>query len=94
MKARAPKEGKKTAAISPYDRNVPEARVIDDLGDESQGRDPPCIGDLLQHTCKGRFFINNDLNWNQTYQSLDFMSKQSAINSRCLSVEACVNLHQ
>ncbi|KAL1826391.1 hypothetical protein ACET3Z_004803 [Daucus carota] len=55
LKARAPKEGKKTAAISPYDRNVPEARVIDDLGDESQGRDPPCIGDLLQHTCKGVF---------------------------------------
>ncbi|KAL8091244.1 VAN3-binding protein [Apium graveolens] len=66
LKERASKDGNKVAAISPYDKNMTEARVFDALQNESEGRHPPCIGDLLQYTCKGIFrwkhvsiYINN-----------------------------------
>lgn len=61
LKERASKDGNKIAAISPYDKNMTEARVFDALHNESDERDPPCIGDLLQYTCKGKFFIKKGL---------------------------------
>lgn len=57
LKARIPKEGKKIAAISPYDKSMAEAHMVDAFHNAPEERDLPCIGDLLQHTHKGNFYI-------------------------------------
>ncbi|KAM7525555.1 hypothetical protein LguiA_015457 [Lonicera macranthoides] len=54
LKARLPKEAaKKNAAISPYDKGMAEAHMVAAFHSEAEEHNPPCIGDLLQYTCKG-----------------------------------------
>ncbi|GFS42257.1 formyltetrahydrofolate deformylase [Actinidia rufa] len=53
LKARFPKEAKKNAAISPCDKGMAEAQRVAPFHNEMEEQDPPCVGDLLQHTPKG-----------------------------------------
>ncbi|XP_059657584.1 VAN3-binding protein-like [Cornus florida] len=53
LKARLPKDVKKNAAISPYDKGTAEAPWASEFHKEMEGHDTPCIGELLQHTRKG-----------------------------------------
>lgn len=53
LKTRLPKEAKKNASISPYDKGMTESQRIAAFHSEIEDQDPPCIGDLLQHTQKG-----------------------------------------
>ncbi|KAF7126715.1 hypothetical protein RHSIM_Rhsim11G0023800 [Rhododendron simsii] len=53
LKARLPKEAKKNAAISPYDKGMAESHRVPNFYSEIEEQDPPFIGDLLQHTRKG-----------------------------------------
>ncbi|KAI8530604.1 hypothetical protein RHMOL_Rhmol11G0072100 [Rhododendron molle] len=53
LKARLPKEAKKDAAISPYDKGMAESHRVANFYSEIEEQDPPFIGDLLQHTQKG-----------------------------------------
>ncbi|KAK3039495.1 hypothetical protein RJ639_028077 [Escallonia herrerae] len=53
LRARQPKDAKKNAAISPCDKGMAEAQMLAAFHTETEERDPPCIGDLLQHTRKG-----------------------------------------
>lgn len=56
LKARLPKEAaKKNAAISPYDKGMAEAHMVAAFHSEAEEHNPPCIGDLLQYTRKGKF---------------------------------------
>ncbi|KAI4327140.1 hypothetical protein L6164_019637 [Bauhinia variegata] len=57
LKARLPKEAKKNASISPYDRGVTETHWLPSLESQTWEQYPPCVGDLLQLTRKG------DLRW-------------------------------
>ncbi|KAG4156258.1 hypothetical protein ERO13_D03G163300v2 [Gossypium hirsutum] len=49
LKARIPKEAKKNSAISPY----AETQWSDALHTQMKDQNPPCQGELLQHTRKG-----------------------------------------
>lgn len=51
LKARIPKEAKKNSAISPY----AETQWSDALHTQTKDQNPPCQGELLQHTRKGNF---------------------------------------
>ncbi|KAF5734908.1 hypothetical protein HS088_TW15G00405 [Tripterygium wilfordii] len=53
MKARLPKEARKNAAISPYDKGMPETQQVTAFHGYSQEQSSPFVGDLLQHTRKG-----------------------------------------
>ncbi|GAB4835001.1 hypothetical protein Ancab_033268 [Ancistrocladus abbreviatus] len=55
LRARLPKEARRIAAISPYDRSVSEVHnVHDDLfHSETEDQKPPCVGELLLHSGKG-----------------------------------------
>ncbi|XP_038990527.1 VAN3-binding protein-like isoform X2 [Hibiscus syriacus] len=55
LKARLPKEAKKNAAISPYERSLIETHwAAAAAGFHAQmDQNPPCQGELLQHTRKG-----------------------------------------
>lgn len=53
LKARLPKEAKKNASISPYDKGITETHWIPAFDSQMWERPPPCVGDLLQLTRKG-----------------------------------------
>ncbi|KAK5813121.1 hypothetical protein F383_13111 [Gossypium arboreum] len=53
VRARLPKEAKKNAAISPYERTMTEAYWSPDFLTQTKEPNPPCEGELLQHTRKG-----------------------------------------
>ncbi|KAK8614053.1 hypothetical protein V6N13_122429 [Hibiscus sabdariffa] len=53
LKARLPKEAKKNAAISPYERAMTEDHWSADFLTQMREPNPPCEGELLQHTRKG-----------------------------------------
>ncbi|KAI9076560.1 hypothetical protein K1719_041546 [Acacia pycnantha] len=53
LKARLPKEAKKNASISPYDRGIPETHLFPAFDSPVWERPPPCVGDLLLLTRKG-----------------------------------------
>ncbi|PKI39784.1 hypothetical protein CRG98_039829 [Punica granatum] len=62
LKVRRPKEARKNATISPYDRGIAEAHVAADATSfHGTGREDglPCEGELLQHTQKGVFQWKN-----------------------------------
>ncbi|KAJ1383670.1 Pleckstrin-like, plant [Sesbania bispinosa] len=52
LRARLPKEAKKNASISPYDRAVAESLWLPAIEGQVWDRQPPCVGDLLQLTEK------------------------------------------
>ncbi|KAF2299070.1 hypothetical protein GH714_030385 [Hevea brasiliensis] len=52
LKARLPKEARKNAAISPYDRGIAETHWGSaNIGEVAE--QAPCVGEVLQHTRKG-----------------------------------------
>ncbi|XAR70471.1 hypothetical protein NMG60_11027325 [Bertholletia excelsa] len=56
LRARFPKEAKKNASISPYEKVMtatPEAQKFVPVQSEMEEEDPQCKGDLFQHTEKG-----------------------------------------
>lgn len=54
LKARLPKETRRNAAISPYDKGMAETHWISGYSDEAEAHGPPpCDGDLQQYTRKG-----------------------------------------
>lgn len=53
LKARLPKEAKKNAAISPYDRSMTETKWVAAFHGHMIEQSPPFVGDLLQLTQKG-----------------------------------------
>ncbi|GMI63980.1 FORKED-LIKE5 [Hibiscus trionum] len=53
LKARLPKEAKKNAAISPYERSLTETHWAAGFHAQMKDLNPPCQGELLQHTRKG-----------------------------------------
>ncbi|XVE65106.1 hypothetical protein DITRI_Ditri07aG0155000 [Diplodiscus trichospermus] len=53
LKARLPKEAKKNAAITPCERNMTDARWSVAFHTRMKDQNPPCEGELLQHTRKG-----------------------------------------
>ncbi|CAI0418070.1 unnamed protein product [Linum tenue] len=56
LKSRLPKEARKNAAISPYDRAMSDVDSTSSLVSQSEDQQqltPACDGDLLQHTRKG-----------------------------------------
>ncbi|XVF13404.1 hypothetical protein REPUB_Repub08aG0205000 [Reevesia pubescens] len=52
LKARLPKEAKKNAAISPYERSMTETHWSASFNTQMKEQNPPCEGELLQHTRK------------------------------------------
>ncbi|KAF9689896.1 hypothetical protein SADUNF_Sadunf01G0140000 [Salix dunnii] len=52
LKARLPKEARRNAAISPYDRGMASSHWTS-INGPLQEQGPPCVGELLQHTKKG-----------------------------------------
>ena len=55
LKARLPKEAKKNAAISPYDRSLTESNWGAAFHSQIVEQSPPFVGELLQVTQKGNF---------------------------------------
>uniref|UniRef100_A0A0R0LEJ2 PH domain-containing protein n=1 Tax=Glycine max TaxID=3847 RepID=A0A0R0LEJ2_SOYBN len=53
LTARMPKEAKKNASISPYDKVIAETQWLRAFDGQMLERYPPCLGDLLQLTEKG-----------------------------------------
>lgn len=54
MKTRLPKEARKNAAISPYDKGMGESPSVGAFYSKvEEQQDPPCVGELLQLTGKG-----------------------------------------
>lgn len=53
LTARMPKEAKKNASISPYDKVIAETQWLRAFDGQVLERYPPCLGDLLQLTEKG-----------------------------------------
>ncbi|XP_028762642.1 VAN3-binding protein isoform X1 [Neltuma alba] len=53
LKARLPKEAKKNASISPYDRGIAETHLFPSFDGPVWERPTPCVGDLLLLTRKG-----------------------------------------
>lgn len=55
MKARLPKEAKKNAAISPYERTMKETHWSAAFHTQMKEQNPPpCEGEVQQHTRKGK----------------------------------------
>lgn len=54
MNARVPKEAKRSASISPYEKAM--AHTPASFHTEVEEEDLPCVGDLLQLTRKGNSF--------------------------------------
>lgn len=54
LKARLPKEPKKNATVSPYDKAITGSHKVVTMQCGMDPIDPPCIGELLQHTRKGK----------------------------------------
>lgn len=54
LKSRLQKETRKNASISPY-----EAPFSAALHSEMEEQDPPCTGELQQHTQKGNYFTQS-----------------------------------
>lgn len=57
LKARLPKEAKKNASISPYDRGILETHLFPAFDNPIWERPAPCVGDLLMLTRKGKWLI-------------------------------------
>ncbi|KAL9350472.1 hypothetical protein Peur_057727 [Populus x canadensis] len=53
LKSRLPKEARRNAAISPYDRGVADTHWTSSSNGPLEEQGPPCVGELLQHTKKG-----------------------------------------
>jgi len=53
LRARLPKDAKRNASISPYDKGLGDAYCLDPFQNELEEEKFPCIGELLQHTKKG-----------------------------------------
>jgi len=53
LKSRLPKEARRNAAISPYDRGVADTHWTSSSNGPFEEQGPPCVGELLQHTKKG-----------------------------------------
>ncbi|GAB4858057.1 hypothetical protein Ancab_015959 [Ancistrocladus abbreviatus] len=53
LRARLPKEARRNAAISPYDRSAADAHHVDPFQRENEDPHLPCVGELLLHTGKG-----------------------------------------
>ncbi|XWS49723.1 hypothetical protein CRYUN_Cryun12cG0027500 [Craigia yunnanensis] len=70
LKARLPKEAKKNAAISPYERSMTEAHWSAAFHTQMKEQNPPCEGELLQHTRKGV------LRWKRVYV---YINKKSQV---------------
>lgn len=73
MIARLPKEAKKNAAISPYERTMTEAYWSPNFLTQMKEPNPPCEGELLQHTRKGV------LRWKRVNV---YMNKKSQVANR------------
>lgn len=58
LKARLPKEARKNASISPYEKGIAETHWPDAFLSQSEEHGPPCAGELLQHTRKGNWALN------------------------------------
>lgn len=56
MKARLPKEAKRSASISPYEKAIAGSPSPASFHSEVEEEDLPCVGDLLQLTQKGNSF--------------------------------------
>lgn len=53
LRARLPKDAKRNAAISPYDKGLVDANSLDSYHSETEEPKFPCVGELMQHTKKG-----------------------------------------
>ncbi|KAL9246846.1 hypothetical protein vseg_020334 [Gypsophila vaccaria] len=53
LRARLPKDAKKNATISPYDKGLGDVNNIDPYNSEAEEQKFPCVGELMQHTSKG-----------------------------------------
>ncbi|GAV72831.1 Auxin_canalis domain-containing protein/PH_2 domain-containing protein [Cephalotus follicularis] len=53
LKARLPKEARRNAAISPYDKGVAETHWPAAIHRQIDEQCTPCVGELLEHTRKG-----------------------------------------
>ncbi|XP_074268873.1 VAN3-binding protein [Silene latifolia] len=53
LRARLPKDAKKNASISPYDKGLGDVNQLDPYNSESEEHKFPCVGELMQHTTKG-----------------------------------------
>ncbi|KAL2489670.1 Plant protein of unknown function with plant pleckstrin-like proteiny-like region [Forsythia ovata] len=52
LKARLPTEAKRSAAVSPYRKEIVDAHSLATFHSQIEEEDPPCVGDLLQHSSK------------------------------------------
>ena len=57
LRARLPKDAKRNAAISPYDKGLGDVNSLDPYHSEPEEQKFPCVGELMQHTRKGIHFI-------------------------------------
>lgn len=53
LRARLPKDAKRNASISPYDKGLGDVHCLHPFQNELEEQKFPCIGELLQHTKKG-----------------------------------------
>ncbi|CAO2819477.1 unnamed protein product [Amaranthus hypochondriacus] len=53
LRARLPKDAKRNAAISPYDKGLGDVNSLDPYHSEPEEQKFPCVGELMQHTRKG-----------------------------------------
>ncbi|KAJ8449414.1 hypothetical protein Cgig2_002546 [Carnegiea gigantea] len=53
LRARLPKDAKRNASISPYEKGLGDVHCLDPFQNELEEQKFPCIGELLQHTEKG-----------------------------------------
>lgn len=53
LRARLPKDAKRNAAISPYDKGLGDANSVDPYQSETEEHKFPCVGELMQHAKKG-----------------------------------------
>lgn len=54
LKARLPTEAKRSAAVSPYRKDIVNAHSTATFVNRIEEEDTPCVGDLLQHSSKGK----------------------------------------
>lgn len=97
LKARLPKEARKNAAISPYDKGMaetnPGAAFVSQMDQE---HDSLCVGELFQLTRKGNFtkirfvlFPSRTRNFHAKFQTNLFVGIH-----RSFTMEACLCIHQ
>lgn len=53
LRARLPKDGKRNASISPYDKGLGEVQCFDPFQNDMEEQQFPCTGEILQHTKQG-----------------------------------------